>query len=292
MKINRNNKYITAGLAAIAVAGLALGASGCFGGTNFDGANEPVGTEESTDVSIENDSAQRVADTNSGISAPDDHVDTADVTTADDASDDASDDARNVEGSRTVDSDDASDDESENSSIITESTHDDAASSDADEPVFDTPATDTPATDTPATDTSDESETVTDPSIEAPADDSAPEISTGSGSHPFGDVTAMPGATVEEVYFVGTNGDADAIIFAKESGFGGNDIVSVKLVYYVGDVKTSSVASLGINASSTRSLWNAEHLNLTEGMSVSVRLTDERGRTTYHDVIVTFSTMM
>ena len=260
MKINRNNKYITAGLAAIAVAGLALGASGCFGGTNFDGANEPVGTEESTDVSIENDSAQRVADTNSGISAPDDHVDTAD---------------------------DASDDASDGSSITAESTHDDAASSDAGEPVFDTPATDTPATDT-----SDESETVTDPSIEAPADDSAPEISTGSGSHPFGDVTAMPGATVEEVYFVGTNGDADAIIFAKESGFGGNDIVSVKLVYYVAGVKTSSVASLGINASSTRSLWNAEHLNLTEGMSVSVRLTDERGRTTYHDVVVTFSTMM
>lgn len=283
MKINRNNKYITAGLAAVAVAGLALGASGCFGGTNFGGANEPVGTEESTDVAIENDSAQRVADANSGISAPADD----NSTTGDAENEDVNDDARNVEGSRTVDSDDASDDESENSSIITESTHDDAASSDADEPVFDTPATDTPATDT-----SDESETVTDPSIEAPADDSAPEISTGSGSHPFGDVTAMPGATVEEVYFVGTNGDADAIIFAKESGFGGNDIVSVKLVYYVGDVKTSSVASLGINASSTRSLWNAEHLNLTEGMSVSVRLTDERGRTTYHDVIVTFSTMM
>ena len=270
MKINRNNKYITAGLAAIAVAGLALGASGCFGGTNFDGANEPVGTEESTDVSIENDSAQRVADTNSGISAPDDHVTTADVATAD-----------------VTTADDASDDASDGSSITAESTHDDAASSDAGEPVFDTPATDTPATDT-----SDESETVTDPSIEAPADDSAPEISTGSGAHPFGDVTAMPGATVEEVYFVGTNGDADAIIFAKESGFGGNDIVSVKLVYYVAGVKTSSVASLGINASSTRSLWNAEHLNLTEGMSVSVRLTDERGRTTYHDVVVTFSTMM
>ena len=274
MKINRNNKYITAGLAAIAVAGLALGASGCFGGTNFDGANEPVGTEESTDVSIENDSAQRVADTNSGISAPDDHVTTADVATAD------------VTTADVTTADDASDDASDDSSIITGSTHDDAASSDAGEPVFDTPATDTPATDT-----SDESETVTDPSIEAPADDSAPEISTGSGSHPFGDVTAMPGATVEEVYFVGTNGDADAIIFAKESGFGGNDIVSVKLVYYVAGVKTSSVASLGINASSTRSLWNAEHLNLTEGMSVSVRLTDERGRTTYHDVVVTFSTM-
>ena len=274
MKINRNNKYITAGLAAVAVAGLALGASGCFGGTNFDGANEPVGTEESTDVSIENDSAQRVADTNSGISAPDDHVTTADVATAD------------VTTADVTTADDASDDASDDSSIITESTHDDAASSDAGEPVFDTPATDTPATDT-----SDESETVTDPSIEAPADDSAPEISTGSGSHPFGDVTAMPGATVEEVYFVGTNGDADAIIFAKESGFGGNDIVSVKLVYYVAGVKTSSVASLGINASSTRSLWNAEHLNLTEGMSVSVRLTDERGRTTYHDVVVTFSTM-
>ncbi|NDH46798.1 MAG: hypothetical protein EBX99_02915 [Acidimicrobiia bacterium] len=279
MKINRNNKYITAGLAAIAVAGLALGASGCFGGTNFDGANEPVGTEESTDVSIENDSAQRVADTNSGISAPDDHVTTADVATADVTTAD-------VTTADVTTADDASDDASDGSSITAESTHDDAASSDAGEPVFDTPATDTPATDT-----SDESETVTDPSIEAPADDSAPEISTGSGSHPFGDVTAMPGATVEEVYFVGTNGDADAIIFAKESGFGGNDIVSVKLVYYVAGVKTSSVASLGINASSTRSLWNAEHLNLTEGMSVSVRLTDERGRTTYHDVVVTFSTM-
>ena len=265
MKINRNNKYITAGLAAVAVAGLALGAGGCFGGTNFDGADEPVGSEESTDVAIENDSAERIVDANSGISAPDDHVDTADVATADDTSDDASD----------------------GSSITTESTHDDAASSDAGEPVFETPATDTPATDTP-----EESETVTEPSVEAPTDDSAPEISTGSGSRPFGDVTAMPGATVEGVYFVGTNGDADAIIFAKESGFGGNDIVSVKLVYYVAGVKTSSVASLEINASSTRSLWNAEHLNLTEGMSVSVRLTDERGRTTYHDVVVTFSTMM
>ncbi|MFZ9426452.1 MAG: hypothetical protein ACO29A_03545 [Ilumatobacteraceae bacterium] len=265
MKINRNNKYITAGLAAVAVAGLALGASGCFGGTNFDGANEPVGTEESTDVAIENDSAERIVDANSGISAPDDYVITADVTTADDATDDASD----------------------GSSITTESTRDDAASTDAGEPV-----SDTPATDTPATDTSDESETVTDPSVEAPTDDSAPEISTGSGSRPFGDVTAMPGAVVEMTLFVGDEGDVDASVFVKESGFGGNDIVSVKFVYYVGSTKVTTAATLGRTASATRSVWGATNMFLTTGTPVSIRVTDENGVTTYHDTTMTLAAMM
>jgi len=260
MKINRNNKYITAGLVAVAVAGLALGAGGCFGGANLGGSDGPVKATESTDIATENDSAERVIDTNSGISAPDDYVITADVTTADDATDDASD----------------------GSSITTESTRDDAASIDADEPV----------SDTPATDTSDESETVTDPSVEAPTDDSAPEISTGSGSRPFGDVTAMPGAVVEMTLFVGDEGDVDASVFVKESGFGGNDIVSVKFVYYVGSTKVTTAATLGRTASATRSVWGATNMFLTTGTPVSIRVTDENGVTTYHDTTMTLAAMM
>ena len=249
MKINRNNKFIAAGIAAIAVAGLTIGTSACSS-NGENGVTEVLAEiADSTNDSSNTDdsSANDALDTNAG---------TTSVSRLDDANPASG----------------------EVSGAASESAHSDEISTDAVSAGADTSAT--------------EAEAVEDPTVEDPTVDSAPEISTGTGSRPFGDVTAMPGAMVEQVLFVGSNGNVDANIFAKESGFGGNDIVAVKLVYYVGAVKTSSSASLGITASTTRSLWNAEGLNLTEGMSVSVRLTDENGRTTYHDVIVEFTPPM
>ncbi len=254
MKINRNNKFIAAGIAAIAVAGLTIGTSACSS-NGENGVTEVLAEiADSTNDSSNTDdsSANDALDTNAG---------TTSVSRLDDANPASG----------------------EVSGAASESAHSDEISTDAVSAGADTSATEAEAVEDP---------TVEDPTVEDPTVDSAPEISTGTGSRPFGDVTAMPGAMVEQVLFVGSNGNVDANIFAKESGFGGNDIVAVKLVYYVGAVKTSSSASLGITASTTRSLWNAEGLNLTEGMSVSVRLTDENGRTTYHDVIVEFTPPM
>ena len=259
MKINRNNTFVTAGIAALAVVGLALGATACLGNGTGEVTESRTEIASSTADTSDSDSTLTVV-----VGGTDDHE------------------VRSADATPTGHVDPSTGAESSGSS-----THSDELSTDDESPVIDTSTSETPATESPATDT----EAVEDPTVVDPADDSAPEISTGTGSHPFGDVTAMPGATVEQVLFVGSNGNVDANIFAKESGFGGNDIVAVKLVYYVGGIKTSSSASLGITASTTRSLWNAESLNLTEGMSVSVRLTDENGRTTYHDVVVTFSTM-
>lgn len=253
MKINRNNKFVATGLAALAVAGLSVGATACLGnGATVAQSDITTETAATTGKTSMSDTTQNVID-------------------ADDrrSSDDGAGDRREADTDTYTDT----------SSVTT-----DLDVLPADEsPVTDSPTT--PASETPAADT----DVVDDSTADDSADDSAPEISTGST--PFGDVTATLGATVEQVLFVGSNGNVDANIFAKEGGFGGNDIVAVKLVYYVGGIKTSSSASLGINASTTRSLWNAENLNLTEGTSVSVRLIDENGRRTYHDVVVAFSTM-
>lgn len=258
MKINRNNKFTAAGLAVIAVAGLTIGASACSGSdaTDASEARTEVGTGSST--------TRR----------------TADVSTANDASDVIS---ASVDGS----------------SVGADETGADGTGSVIDTPIVDTPvgedvasdgaSSDTPATDTPATDAGDATDTSdapdSDAAVEIPSGDTAP----GTGGAPTLEIPMNPGASVEMVLFVGSTGDLDASLFLKESGFGGNDIISVKLVYYVGDTKTTTGATLSREVSNIRSIWNAKNMRLSSGDSVSVRVTNSKGVTTYTDVVVSIT---
>jgi hypothetical protein len=112
------------------------------------------------------------------------------------------------------------------------------------------------------------------------------------GLTPNLDLTIDPKATVDMVLFVGNERDVDASVFVTESGFGANDIVSVKFVYFVGTTKVNTNATLGRTVSSTRSVWSANNMFLTSGKAVTIWLTDINGVTTRHDTTVRFVTVM
>ena len=259
MKINRNNKLVTSGLAAIAIVGLAVGAVACLG----NGDQTTNGSVEASELSDSN--GANTSDATSTSRQDDGTTSSNDTITT---------------GSSAVSSDASSDGETSASGITADAGASDSVDVSADTPETDeptetsTPEVTTPESDTPETDTSDV------------------EVRPGTGTSPFRDIVINPGAVVEMTLFVGDEGDVDASVFAKESGFGGNDIVSVKFVYYVGSTKVTTAASLGRTASATRSVWGATNMFLSTGTPVSIRVTDENGVTTYHDTTVTFAAVM
>ena len=263
MKINRNTKLVTTGLAALAVAGLTIGASACSGSdaTDASAARTEVGTESS--------STRRTADIGDATDTPDAisaSVDGSSVRADEPAIDEpGADDTGSVIDTPIVDA------------PVVEDAASDGASSDV--PAADTPAADA-GVEAPASDTSG-----SDAPVEIPSGDTSP----GTGGAPTLEIPMNPGASVEMVLFVGGTGDLDASLFLKESGFGGNDIVSVKLVYYVGDTKTTTGATLSREVSNIRSIWNAKNMRLSSGDSVSVRITNSKGVTTYTDVVVSIT---
>lgn len=243
MKIDRNNRLITSGLAALAVAGLTLGASACSGDADR-GAEVAEARIEASDDKTNNQSTNDV----SGVSA-----------------DRAGDVAASSTGARSSGGVSA------------------GASSASETPVVDVPDSDIPASDAgTATDAPASDSPASDAPVEIPSGDTAP----STDGAPRLEIPLNPSATAELILFVGTNGDLDASLFLKESGFGGNDIVSVKLVYYVGDTKTTTGATLSRATSNIRSIWKAKNMNLSSGDSVSVRITDSKGVTTYIDTVV------
>ena len=253
MKINRNNKFTAAGLAVIAVAGLTIGASACSGSDATDAS------EARTEITSGSSSTRRTADAG-------DATDTSDAISA------------SVDGSSVgADEPGAFIDTPIVDAPVVEDAASDGASSDI--PAADTPAADAgveaPASDAPGSDAP----------VEIPSGDTAP----GTGGAPTLEIPMNPGASVEMILFVGGTGDLDASLFLKESGFGGNDIVSVKLVYYVGDTKTTTGATLSREVSNIRSIWNAKNMRLSSGDSVSVRVTNSKGVTTYTDVVVSIT---
>ena len=264
MKINRNNKLVTSGLAAIAIVGLAVGAVACLG----NGDQPTSGSVEASELSGSNGAT--TSDATSTSRQDDGTTSSNDTITT---------------GSSAVSSDASSDGETSASGATADAGASDSVDVSADTPETDeptetstpevtTPESDTPETDTPDTDTSDV------------------EVRPGTGTSPFRDIVINPGAVVEMTLFVGDEGDVDASVFVKESGFGGNDIVSVKFVYYVGSTKVTTAATLGRTASATRSVWGATNMFLSTGTPVSIRVTDENGVTTYHDTTVTFAAVM
>ena len=259
MKINRNNKVTAAGLAVIAVAGLTIGASACSGSDATDAS------EARTEVGTGSSSTRRTADNG-------DATDTPDAISA------------SVDGSSVRDDEPSADDTGSviETPIVDTPVGEDVASDGASS---DVPATDIPATDaeTPSSDAPE-----SDSPVEIPSGDTAP----GTGGAPTLEIPMNSGASVEMILFVGSTGDLDASLFLKESGFGGNDIVSVKLVYYVGGTKTTTGATLSSEVSSIRSIWNAKNMRLSSGDSVSVRVTNSKGVTTYTDVVVSITAAM
>jgi len=242
MKINRNNTFIAAGIAAIAVAGLTIGTSGCFD-NSANGATEVL---------------TKIADSTSDSSDTTDSSADADLVT-------------NVGATSIGLGEDANPASGDVSGAVSESAHSDAISADDSSTVIDT-------SDTPA--------------VEIPSDGTAPGVGSGGITAPTLEIELNPGATVEGSIFFGADGDADASLFLKESGFGGNDIVSVKLVYYVGETKTTTGATLSRTASTIRSIWRAENMNLSNGTMVSIRVTNSKGVTTYTDVVVEITAPM
>lgn len=263
MKINRNTKLVTTGLAALAVAGLTIGASACSGSDATDAS------EARTEITTESSSTRR----------------TADVSNANDASD--------VIGA-SVEETSVRDDEP----ATGEPGADDTGAV-IDTPIFDAPvvedaasdgaSSDVPAADTPAADAGVEAPASDAPGSDAPVEIPSGDTAPGTGGAPTLEIPMNPGASVEMILFVGGTGDLDASLFLKESGFGGNDIVSVKLVYYVGDTKTTTGATLSREVSNIRSIWNAKNMRLSSGDSVSVRVTNSKGVTTYTDVVVSIT---
>jgi hypothetical protein len=261
MKINHNNRLITSGLAALAVAGLTVGASACSGDADR-------GAEVRIEASDDATNNQSTSDNASGVSA--------------DRAGDVVSSATGARSSRGVSTGATS---ASTSSASASSASADATSAEtpaAETPASDTPAAETPASDTPAAETPASDTPASDAPVEIPSGDTGP----GTGGAPTLEIPMNPGATAELILFVGTNGDLDASLFLKESGFGGNDIVSVKLVYYVGDTKTTTGATLSRETSNIRSIWNAKNMNLSSGDSVSVRITNSKGVTTYIDKVV------
>ncbi len=276
MKINRNNRLITTGLAALAVAGLTVGASACSGDADR-GAEARI--EASDNASDDATNSQSTNDDASGVSA-DRAGDVASSATG----------ARSSGGVSTgAPSGSTSSASADAVSAETMSAGTPAADATVETPAVDVPASDSPAADAgtgadaPASDTP-----ASDAPVEIPSGDTAP----GTGGAPTLEIPLNPGATAELILFVGTNGDLDASLFLKESGFGGNDIVSVKLVYYVGDTKTTTGATLSRETSNIRSIWNAKNMNLSSGDSVSVRITNSKGVTTYIDKVVEITAAM
>jgi cytoskeletal protein RodZ len=241
MKINRNNKLVTSGLAAIAVAGLALGAVACSGSDKGE-ASESREQTASADSTIEESTGSSDSNSNDSTSNADN------VAVADDAS------------------------------------------LDTPNPVTDYPNDDVDAPN-PTTDADASADTESAPEADAPVVDS-PVMDALPGLTPNIDLTIDPKATVDMVQFVGNERDVDASVFVTESGFGANDIVSVKFVYFVGTTKVNTNATLGRTVSSTRSVWSANNMFLTSGKAVTIWLTDINGVTTRHDTTVRFVTVM
>ncbi|MFM8848002.1 MAG: hypothetical protein ACKOHN_08130 [Actinomycetota bacterium] len=271
MKINRNNKFVATGLAALAVAGLSVGATACLGnGATVAQSDITTETAATTGETSMSDTTQTAIDADDHRSSDEGAGDRreADTDTYTDTS------------SVTTDLDVLPADESPvTDSPTTPASETPAADTDVvDDSTADVPATDTPATDTPATDAP----------VEIHSGDSTPSI----GGVPTLEILMNPGASVEMVLFFGSSGDLDASLFLKESGFGANDIISVKLVYYAGDTKTTTGATLGRETSSVNSIWKAENLQLSSGDYVSVRITNSKGVTTYTDVLVTITPAM
>ena len=266
MKINRNNKFVATGLAALAVAGLSVGATACLGnGATVAQSDITTETAATTGKTSMSDTTQTAIDA-------DDHR----------SSDDGAGDRREADTDTYTDT----------SSVTT-----DLDVLPADEsPVTDSPTT--PASETPAADTDVVDDSTADvPATDTPATDAPVEIHSGDSTPSTGGVPTLeilmnPGASVEMVLFFGSSGDLDASLFLKESGFGANDIVSVKLVYYAGDTKTTTGATLSRETSSVNSIWKAENLQLSSGDYVSVRITNSKGVTTYTDVLVTITAAM
>jgi len=271
MKINRNNKFVATGLAALAVAGLSVGATACLGnGATVAQSDITTETAATTGKTSMSDTMQTAIDADDHRSSDDGAGDRreADTDTYTDTS------------SVTTDLDVLPADESPvTDSPTTPASETPAADTDVvDDSTADVPATDTPATDTPATDAP----------VEIHSGDSTP----STGGVPTLEISMNPGASVEMVLFFGSSSDLDASLFLKESGFGANDIVSVKLVYYAGDTKTTTGATLSRETSSVNSIWKAENLQLSSGDYVSVRITNSKGVTTYTDVLVTITPAM
>ena len=280
MKIKRNNKFIAAGIAAIAVAGLTIGTSSCFD-NSANGATEVLAKiADSTSDSSNTDDSSADADlvTNAGTTSIG-QIDDA-YPASGDASGPASESAHSDEISTDAASaaaDTSATDENSDDAPTTDGTSSDAATSEP-EVTDETPATEAPASDTPV--------------VEVPSDRTAPGVGSGGITAPTLEIELNPGATVEGSIFFGAEGDADASLFLKESGFGGNDIVSVKLVYYVGETKTTTGATLSRTASTIRSIWRAENMQVSNGTMVSIRVTNSKGVTTYTDVIVEITAPM
>lgn len=290
MKINRNNKFIAAGIAAIAVAGLTIGTSGCFD-NSANGATEVLtkiadstgDSSDTTDSSADADLVTNVGATSIGLG---DDANPASGDVSGEVSESAHSDAISADDSSTVidtpandetSGDETSGDAPTSGDPMTDGTSSDAAASEP-EIADEAPATEAPASDTPA--------------VEIPSDGTAPGVGGGGITAPTLEIELNPGATVEGSIFFGADGDADASLFLKESGFGGNDIVSVKLVYYVGETKTTTGATLSRTASTIRSIWRAENMNLSNGTMVSIRVTNSKGVTTYTDVVVEITAPM
>lgn len=272
MKIRSNRKFLSATIATIAVAGLGAGVIACSdsGEREVTDTKAAVVNSTSSDKDGETgDSAATTRETLTGLS------NSTSVSAGEDSS-------------AVVDTNMET-----NADTNVESSAIDAPVTDT--PANDTPATDVPASDTPASDAPSDtpaSDTPVDTPTETPASDTPVEIPSDSGAPSVGSgsptlhIPMNPGATVEMIMFVGSEGDMDASLFLKESGFGGNDIVSVKLVYYVGDTKTTTGATFSREASTIRSIWKAENMQLRTGDTVSVRITNSTGVTTYTDVTV------
>lgn len=268
MKINRNTKLVTTGLAALAVAGLTIGASACSGSD----ANDASAAR--TEITTGSSSTRR----------------TADVSNANDASDviGASVEETSVRDDEPATGEPVADDTGAviDTPIVDAPVVEDAASDGASS---DVPATDTPTADAPAADAGVDAPASDAPGSDAPVEIPSGDTAPGTGGAPTLEIPMNPGASVEMILFVGGAGDLDASLFLKESGFGGNDIVSVKLVYYVGDTKTTTGATLSREVSNIRSIWNAKNMRLSSGDSVSVRVTNSKGVTTYTDVVVSIT---
>lgn len=290
MKINRNNKFIAAGIAAIAVAGLTIGTSGCFDNSGNEAtevltkiADSTSDSSDTTDSSADADLVTNIGATSIGP-VGDANPASGDVSGA--VSESAHSDATSADDSSTVIDTPATDETSGDAPTgdapmgdapMTDGTSSDVAASEP-EVAEEAPATEAPGSDTPA--------------VEIPSDHTAPGIGSGEITAPTLEIELNPGATVEGSIFFGADGDADASLFLKESGFGGNDIVSVKLVYYVGETKTTTGATLSRTASTIRSIWRAENMQVSNGTMVSIRVTNSKGVTTYTDVVVEIAAPM
>jgi len=156
------------------------------------------------------------------------------------------------------------------------------------------PATTTPATEAP--------ETEADPSIEtgeteAASPETAPETAP-STTAPTTTTPATPSTptlvmspTIRFVTFAQDGMNIDSSILVEEGGAGRNDIVSVEMSYTKFGV-SRTVAATQASSTTTSSLWLIDGLMLRVGDTVTIHAVDSRGNTDDTTATVELSTSM